>query len=141
MTSLKSILASGFIMLTISGMIGQTKTVSGRVMDEHLEPLPGAIIQTLDTLYQVRADENGYYSMELPNIIKNLRVINIAMETETFKLGDNCVFNIILLDDMIVEFETEKDHLRSYKKRRKGRKKIYQKAIRKGVLSPNKPCK
>jgi hypothetical protein len=136
----KSITSICLIVLTISGLFGQTKTVSGRVLDEHLSPLPGAIIQTPDSVYQVRADKNGYYSIELPSKAKKLRAINIGMETETFKLGDYCMFNIILLDDLIVEFETEKEHLRSYRKRQRERKKIYNKAIRLGILSTNQPC-
>lgn len=119
---------------------GQNRTITGRIIDEHLNPLSGAVVQTLDSTFTARADKNGHYVLTVPNGTKRIKAWSIGMETDTFKIPDNCNFNIILLDDIIAEFETVKEHKKRYKKRKRELPKLYNEAVRKGIFDESKPC-
>ncbi|AGC76369.1 hypothetical protein DDD_1242 [Nonlabens dokdonensis DSW-6] len=63
------------------------------------------------------------------------------MEAETISLNDeNCVFNIILLDDITVEFETREEHLQRYLDRTKGVQKLFEKAVEERLFSEKTKC-
>jgi hypothetical protein len=131
------------ILLLGTFLIGhsQERNLSGKIIDEHLEPLNGAKIQSKDSAFSSITDEMGYYSLNLPSQVKKVRISCIGMESEIVKIGKNCRFDIILFDDMIVEFETKKEHLKAYKRRRKQLRKLYEKAKIAGIIKGQEPCK
>ncbi|WP_255593705.1 carboxypeptidase regulatory-like domain-containing protein [Pontibacter sp. HSC-14F20] len=108
---------------------GQNKTISGRIVDEHMNPLADAVIQTLDSVFTARADKDGNYVLTVPNKTKRIKAWAVGMETEVFKLSNNCKFNLILLDDIIAEFETVEEHQERYKKRKRELPRLYKEAI------------
>lgn len=120
--------------------LGQNKTISGRIIDEHFNPLADAVIQTLDSAFTARADKEGNYVLTVPNKTKRIKAWAVGMETEVFKLSNNCKFNLILFDDIIAEFETVAEHKKRYKKRKRELPRLYKEAINKGIISENKPC-
>ena len=119
----------------------QSKIISGKIIDEHFEPLTNAVIQTLDSLIFVKADNLGYYEIEVPITTEKLNAWYVAMESNTFSVKDKCNVNIILLDDLIIEFNTVEESKKFYNKRvKKGLKPLYKKAIKEGVFNIEKPC-
>ena len=129
------------LLLSFLGLNAQTKVISGKIIDEHFNPLPNATIITLDSSLVAYADKKGLYTMTVPTNTKWIEVRYIAMETDRFSIKNKCEINIILLDDLIVEFETEKEHNRRLKKRRKQLSKLYKKAVREGIFGENKTCR
>jgi CarboxypepD_reg-like domain len=122
------------------GLNAQNKTISGKIIDEHFQPLQNAIIQTLDSNYITRSDNDGFYKMTIPESTKKIKIQYVAMETDSFNVKGKCEINIILLDDLIVEFETEKQHKKRLRKRKRQLSNLYKKAIRKGIIELDKPC-
>ncbi|PZX44027.1 carboxypeptidase-like protein [Nonlabens dokdonensis] len=119
----------------------QTRTIEGRILDEHLTPLSGVKISTIDSEQLYKSDKNGYYTIELDNSVKKIKVSYVGMEAETISLNDeNCVFNIILLDDITVEFETREEHLQRYLDRTKGVQKLFEKAVEERLFSEKTKC-
>ncbi len=119
----------------------QERNLRGRIIDEHFNPLSGAMIQSKDSVFYSITNEMGYYSLNLPSDTKKIRVSCIGMESEVIKIGKYCRFDIILFDDMIAEFETQKEHFKAYKRRRKQVHKLYEKAKRKGIIKNKESCK
>ena len=119
----------------------QEKKLSGKIIDQHLNPLPWVLIQTLDSTYYTNTNENGLYSLNLPEKTKKVKIKCIGMETEVIKINNYCHFDIILLDDIIVEFETNNQHIKSYKKRKKELPKLYKESIKKGILLGKRKCR
>ena len=128
------------IFCACTSSFGQNKTISGRIIDEHFNPLADAVIQTLDSAFTARADKDGNYVLTVPNKTKRIKAWAVGMETEVFKLSNNCKFNLILFDDIIAEFETEVKHQERYKKRKRELPGLYKEAIKKGMIDENKPC-
>lgn len=128
------------IFCSCTNSFGQNKIISGRIVDEHFNPLADAVIQTLDSAFIARADKDGNYVLTVPNKTKKIKAWAVGVETETFKLSNNCKFNMILLDDIIAEFETKAAHQERYKKRKRGLPRLYKEAINKGIINENKPC-
>jgi len=119
---------------------GQNKTITGRIIDEHFNPLADAVIQTLDSAFTARADKDGNYVLTVLNKTKRIKAWAVGMETETFKLSKDCKFNLILFDDIIAEFETKAEHQERYKKRKRELPRLYREAINKCISDENKPC-
>lgn len=128
------------IFCSCTNSFGQNKTISGRIIDEHFNPLGEAVIQTLDSTFTARADKNGNYVLTVPKKTKRIKAWAVGMETETFKLSNNCKFNLILFDNIIAEFETVAEHQERYKKRKRELPRLYREAINKGIIEENKPC-
>ncbi len=120
--------------------IGQTKAINGRIVDEHLTPMSGAYMQTVDSSYTSKADNKGYYSITIPDSVRQIKVWFIGMESEIINLSDFCEFNIILLDDIIAEFETQQEHKMRYQKRKRELPKKRIEAIKRGIIEENKTC-
>jgi hypothetical protein len=114
--------------------------LTGRVLDEHLTPLSGVKIQTGDSSNIAVTDEHGYYSIQIPQSTNRIHVWQIGMENETFKIRKYCIFNIVLMNMIIAEFETPKEHKSRLKGRKKKRPNIYREAINKDLITENKPC-
>ncbi|MBC2844893.1 carboxypeptidase-like regulatory domain-containing protein [Winogradskyella flava] len=140
MSKLRLIITVLVLFFSPIDLFGQTKTVSGQVLNEHLEPLSKVFIHTLDMQFKTTSDENGNYSITLPKDTKVLKIQCIGQESETIKVLNHCILNIILLDDIIAEFETKEEHLKDYIKRNKEIGKKYKRAIEKGLFGENKPC-
>ncbi|MER2998943.1 carboxypeptidase-like regulatory domain-containing protein [Pontibacter populi] len=128
------------IFCSSTNSFGQNKIISGRIIDEHLNPLADAVIQTLDSTYAARADKDGYYVLKVPEETKRIKAWAVGMETETFNLSNNCEFNLILFDNIIAEFETKAEHQERYKNRKRELPRLCKEAINKGIIDKNKPC-
>ena len=119
----------------------QTRRIEGRILDEHLTPLSGVKISTVDSEQLCKSDKNGYYMIELDNSVKKIKALHVGMETETIILNDrHCVVNIILLDNITAEFETREEHLQRYQERTKGIQKLFEKAVKERLFSEKTKC-
>ena len=128
------------IALVASSVFGQTKVLTGRIIDEHFEPLSNAVIQTVDSTITTRADNDGNFKIEVPVNCSKLVAWYIGFETDTFNIEDKCHLNMILLDDVKIEFQTVEEAMKFEKRRKKDTKPLYKEAIRRGVLKEEKSC-
>jgi len=120
---------------------GQSRIISGRVIDEDLATLPGVMIQNSDTVLLSETDFEGNFTSEIPVSMDTLLVRWIAMEWKTIKLSPNCdAIDIILMYDVIYDFMMANRIDRLRLKRFKKLPELHQKAFEKGLFTTKQPC-
>jgi hypothetical protein len=128
--------------ISTSRLTAQDYRVTGKVVSEEFEFLNGAVIQTKDSTILGRVDDNGLFEIELSKDIRDIQIWFVGMESETLKLSGKCNYlEIILLNDIIVEFETVKEAKKRFNKRRKELPELYEKAWKQGVFQNEEPCR
>lgn len=96
------ILASLFPVSTANAQDNHTKrTISGIVVDEEGEPLPGAHVEQIsqtktESITAVVVDVNGHFSINLPSSTQAVKVSYIGFETQTITLTDETSYRIVL---------------------------------------------
>ena len=120
---------------------GQTKFISGRVIDEDFETIPLTMIQNSDTILIGQTDLDGYFKIEIPLDTDTLFFRFIAMEWKIIKLTPNCdTIDVILMHDAIYDFMTATKIDRLRMKRFKRLPELHQKAYEKGLFTTMQPC-
>lgn len=78
----------------------QNRNVTGTVMDEHNEPIAGAmiIVEGEENMGTV-TDIDGKFTISIPKRIKTLKVSFIGMKTEFIDLTTSSVYHVILKED------------------------------------------
>jgi len=86
--------------LSISAMaFAQVQTkVSGRVVDDHGEPLPGVAVKIQGTTGGTVTDFDGNYSLNVPNG-STLSFSFVGFESKTLVVGSGANYNVTLSDD------------------------------------------
>lgn len=92
------------ILLTLLFSIGVSaqsgnRQISGTVTDNAGEPVVGASIIIPDTTVGTSTDENGRYSLSVPENTRVVEVAFIGYTTETVTLGTASVYDVVLKDD------------------------------------------
>ena len=114
----------------------QTKTITGKIINEDFEVLNGATIQTLDSIYTTQSDDKGKFRLEVPMNCKRIQVWLIGMEPEKVKLKSRCYVNIVLVNDVVVEFETIDEPKQDYlNRRRRADSEVFKKAYEQGIFT------
>lgn len=106
---MKKILSIIFcLLMSITMMMAQTKTVTGRVLSgDDGEPVIGASVVATGTATGTVTDIDGNYSIKVPNNVKTLTVSFVGMETKVVNITGNRVdvelqSNDQVLDDVVV---------------------------------------
>ena len=75
-------------------------SVSGRVLDQENNPLPGATVMVPETTIGAVTDMNGNYSITLPNNAGNLCFSFIGFKTQTLPITSS-VINVKMVEDVV----------------------------------------
>jgi hypothetical protein len=121
---------------------GQTRTITGKVIDEfEMTAVPMAIIQNRDTLQLGTTDINGNFKIELPVGTDQLLFSFIGFERTTILVPNNCGnLEIIMMPASSYDFMTmRKVNSKRYKRFRKLNDR-HQEAFEKGIFKSNIPC-
>ncbi len=120
---------------------GQTKVITGRVIDEDFETIPRTMIQNSDTILIGETDLDGYFKIEIPAATDTLFFRFIAMEWRTIKLTPDCdTIDVILMYDAIYDFMTTRNINRLRLKRYKRLPELHQVAFENGLFTTRQPC-
>ncbi len=128
-------------MLFVTHVIGQTRTLTGKVIDDEFNPLPLVSISNADTVLLATTDWNGNFSITIPPDTKTLIVATVGMEWKSLEISDSCSnLEIILLPRSTYDFMTlgKVDRLR--KKQFDKLPTLHKSAFEKGVFKSEKPC-
>ncbi len=99
-----SILAAS--LLGAGSAFAQNRTISGTVVDTSGEPVIGAAVTVVgNTRIGAATDLNGAFSLSVP-AGANISVESIGYKSQTFAIGNQSVFNIVLEDDTEMLEET-----------------------------------
>jgi len=126
--------------------------IEGRILDEHLEPMPGVQIFLKDKLLG-QTDMYGYYSVKIISDTKTLTYCFLGMAETTIKLTANCNYvEIIMRDDDLVCINYSPSASRKYKRLEKKKfknlvkekfenlEKLHDMAYKKGLFKTKKMC-
>jgi hypothetical protein len=120
---------------------GQTRIITGRVITEDLEILPGVRIQNSDTTLLGTTDIDGRFEIELPLGTDKLLISWIGMEWKSIQLPINCNhLDIILMYDAIYDFMSARKVDRLIMKRIKKLPELHLTAYEKGIFKTKEPC-
>ncbi|HTE31928.1 MAG TPA: SusC/RagA family TonB-linked outer membrane protein, partial [Chryseolinea sp.] len=86
--------------LTSAYAIAIEKIVSGRVVDDTSEPLPGANVVVKGTTIGTTTDSDGHYSLSVPDNADVLVVSYIGYASTEIQIGNQSVINVTLQTDL-----------------------------------------
>ena len=138
---MKSILLFSIYLFSYSHIVGQTKTISGRVLFEDLESIPQVIIKNLNNEVVGKTDLDGKFQIVLPKSTDELIFSYIGSESSNIKFSQDCnTLEVIMLNRVIYDFVSLKKEKRFREKRLKILPELYQKAFRTGLFKIEIPC-
>ncbi|NBW36191.1 MAG: hypothetical protein EBR30_14455 [Cytophagia bacterium] len=130
------------IFITISYPVNaQTRTITGKVIDEYFDDLPGVHIQNSDTIQLGTTDINGEFEIEIPINTDSLLFGFIGMELTPIKLTAKCDrIEIVMMVYVSYHNKSGKQIDKLRKKRFDNLSKIHSIAFSKGQFLSDKPC-
>lgn len=124
-----------------SGIYGQTRVVYGKILDDYLEIVGFARIQSSDSTILTKTDLQGKFKIEIPLEETKLIISGLGYEWATIELPKDCEnLEIILLLSGIYDFMSFRKINRLRKKRFKELTYIRSEAYNKGIFSNMEPC-
>ena len=84
--------------LCLISAIAWADPVSGKISDEGGEPLIGATVIAQGTTTGVNTDENGSYSLDVPDGVTTLVISYIGYQTQEVEIGGRSTINITLVE-------------------------------------------
>ncbi|VBB43661.1 conserved hypothetical protein [uncultured Paludibacter sp.] len=132
-----SILTILFLSLNLNG---QTRTITGRVITEDLEPIPMLDIRNLNTIIG-KTDIDGRFKIVVPENIDKLLFTCVGMEPAEIKLKKDCdTIQLIMMYFAHYDFMSSGKIDKLRKKRFDKLSTIYSDAIKKGLFEKNDIC-
>ena len=120
---------------------GQTRTITGKVIDEDLSPIPQARIQDRDTVELGTTDSKGEFKIELSTDTDELLLSFLGMEWTSIKLPIDCNnIEIVMLLDGIYHYKSHRKVDRIRKARFDKIPELHSKAVDLGVFKENSVC-
>lgn len=104
----KRILSVAFVtMICVISLSAQNRTVTGRVLDASSQPIPGAAIIEEGTQNGITSDENGQFSISLPNtdVVVEISCLGYVSQKLTIHPNQNSVL-VSLIEDLLSLEET-----------------------------------
>jgi hypothetical protein len=129
------------ILLLVTHVSGQTRTLTGKIIDDEFNPLAQASIFRADTVLLAKSDMNGNFSITNPADTKALIVANVGMEWKSLDLSSGCNnLEIILQLAATYDFMSPAKVDRLRKKEFDKLPRLHQSAFAKGIFKTDKPC-
>ena len=118
-----------------------TKTLTGRILSDHLEGVPRANIFAQDTTVIGTTDLDGYFKLDVPLDTHMLLFGAIGMEQTSVNLSGECAtLEVILTLESTYDFMSLRRVNRKRFKRFKLLPHLYQEAYEKGLFTSRAPC-
>ncbi len=91
----KSLILMGILLLSLQ-LMAQQRTITGRVVDEKGNPLPGASIQVKGTKIGTTTQADGTYSIKVPDNAKALIFSSIGLADQEISIGTSTNIPVVL---------------------------------------------
>jgi hypothetical protein len=132
---------SFLILFFVTSLMGQARTLTGRIVDDKFEPFMQVMIFNVDTVLFGKSDMDGNFSITVPAGTKTLLLASVGMEWKKLDLSDSCSnLEIILLPSWTHCFKTPKKAERLRKKEFNKLPTLHKTAFKKGVFKSERPC-
>jgi hypothetical protein len=122
-------------------MTAQIRIITGKVIDEYLNPISLVYIQSSDTTLVSRYDSSGQFRVSIPVDTKSLIITNVGFEPASIDLPDSCNhLDIVLLLSSTYDFislkKADKLRLKKFKKLPE----LHFAAYKKGIFQSDSAC-
>lgn len=129
------------ICLSISSLYSQNKTITGRVISDFFETIPGVLIMINDTIEVGRTDLNGFFQIEIPDSVKKILFSAIGLDLTTIELAEKCdEVEVVMMSTGTDDFITLKKADRLRMKRFKKLSELHKEAFNQGIFKTDKAC-
>ncbi len=103
-----SVLLTALLLIGVSAVFGQERSISGKVLDsESGEPLVGVSISVVGADTGTSTDENGDFTVTLPNGFTKLRVEQTSYKTQEVTAAEGMVIHLVLSSTVLTEAQIE----------------------------------
>jgi len=121
--------------------LGQTLTLTGKVIDDQLQPVYEARLFNADTALLAETDKNGNFNIIITSDTKSLIITWVAMEWKSIELSSDCNnLEIILQTSGTYDFMSTRKVDRLRKKEFAKLPALHQSAFEKSIFKTNNPC-
>jgi hypothetical protein len=136
------LISSLILLLSSLNIFGQTKTVTGKIIDEFdLKGVRGIRIQKSDTSLLTETDIDGKFKFEIPVNEESLLISGVGYEWTTINFKNNCNhFDIIIMESGTYDFISLKKVDKLRMKRFKKLSELHLTAYQKGTFTTEQPC-
>ena len=94
------IFLTGYLLVMVMAVAAQPGTVSGRVLDENAQPMTGVDVVVRGTTTGTITNENGYYSLDVPDMQGVLTFSFIGYQTREVEIEGRTQINVEMLPDI-----------------------------------------
>jgi hypothetical protein len=136
------LLSSLILLLSSLNLFGQTKTITGKIIDElDLKGVPGIRVQTSGTSLLTETDTEGNFKIEIPFNEQSLLISGVGYEQAiiNFKSGCNHL-EIIIMEQATYDFISLRKVDKLRMKRFKKLPELHSTAYQKGTFTTNNAC-
>lgn len=129
------------VIFSMCSLYAQSKTIKGRVIDEHLENLPYVSIMINDTIEVGKTDLKGFFLISIPVSVQKISFNAVGVDLASAKVVDECdEVEIVMMLSSTYDFMTPKRVERLQLKRLRKLPELHQRAFEKGLFKTNNPC-
>jgi hypothetical protein len=129
------------ILVTSFCLKAQTLVLSGVIVDEDLEAISGAKIQSKDTVLLGTTQSNGHFEIVVPHNLSEILLSCIGLEWSIVKLDAGCNnHEIVMMKAGTYDYTSSKQRTKKRLKRFSDLPKKHQEAFRQGVFKKDSPC-
>lgn len=119
----------------------QIRIITGKVIDEDLNPISQVFIQCSDTTLLSRYDINGQFRISLPVDTKSLIISDVGFESASINLTNSCdQLDVVLLPSGTYDFISLKKVDKLRMKQFKKLPELHFAAYQKGILRSDSAC-
>jgi hypothetical protein len=120
---------------------GQTRTLTGKIIDKEFNPLYQVSIFNVDTVLLAKSDKDGYFSIIVSPNTKSLIVADVGAEWKILDLLNDCNnLEIILQLAGTYDFMSPAKVDRLRKKEFDKLRELHKSAFEKGIFKTDRPC-
>ncbi len=103
-----SVLLVALLFVGVGAAFGQGRTISGKVVDsESGDPIIGASVEVVDAQTGSSTDENGKFTVTLPDGYTKLKVEQTSYTTQVVTAREGMVIRLVLSGELLQEAEVE----------------------------------
>jgi hypothetical protein len=129
------------LLLMSSLTYSQDNILYGHVVDINLNPLGNARVTTKENILLTLTDKSGFFQIEKSDEVTEVLIQFIGMRTEKIAIDNICYINVIMLDEVLIEFKSKRQEDKYFNRQRKRVKNKYRQAIKSGILQEEQECK
>lgn len=124
-----------------SSVKGQTRTLTGKVIDQDFNAMSIASVWSVDTVKLTEADVDGIFSLTLSSDVRVLLIAAVGMEWRRIELTKDCNYlEVVLMFRPTHCFDTPRKVDRLRKKDFEKLAGLHQSAFKKGIFKSEQPC-